>query len=295
VHVVAVVALERGELPAARALVDAALTYDRAGVVLEEKLFGADGSGRTGMALAAHHAGALVGLIASAGRYLKLLAVAPAARRRGVASALVDAVQARTPDARLRVGDQPGNYLTPGLDARYEEARAFFATRGFAVCGETENLRAPLDDNPRVTPARAAEAASRARDAGYQIARGDTVERAPLLDWIGRAFAPVWAQEAARALDGPRRALHVALQHNVPVAFAAADGNNQGLGWFGPAGTDPAHRGRGLGEALLLACLEDVRGLPEAGVIAWIGPKAFYARAVGAVSDRRFLQMERKP
>ena len=62
-----------------------------------------------------------------------------------------------------------------------------------------------------------------------------------------------------------------------------------------PAGTSPEHRGRGLGEALLLRCLLDVRGLPEAGVIAWIGPRAFYARACGAVSDRRFLSLERAP
>jgi len=65
-------------------------------------------------------------------------------------------------------------------------------------------------------------------------------------------------------------------------------------GWFGPAGTEPAHRGKKLGEALLVRCLEDVRGLPEAGVIAWIGPKQFYAKARSAVDDRRFVTMERE-
>jgi predicted N-acetyltransferase YhbS len=103
----------------------------------------------------------------------------------------------------------------------------------------------------------------------------------------------VWSFEVGRALAGPRRAVHVAVQNNSFVAFAAADGNNQGLGWFGPAGTDPAHRGKKLGESLLLRCLQDVRGLPEGGVIAWIGPKAFYAKACGAVDDRRFVTLER--
>ena len=102
----------------------------------------------------------------------------------------------------------------------------------------------------------------------------------------------MWAFEVGRAADGPRRAVHAAWLGGAPVAFAAADGNNQGLGWFGPAGTAPAHRGKRLGEALLVRCLEDVRGLPEAGVIAWIGPKAFYAKAVGAVDDRRFVALE---
>jgi predicted N-acetyltransferase YhbS len=147
--------------------------------------------------------------------------------------------------------------------------------------GEVENIRAPLS-GPLAAP----------KVPRYQLRRSDNKDREALLDWIGRAFAPVWAHEVARALDGPRRAVHAAWCDGVPVAFAAADGNNQGLGWFGPAGTDPAHRGKRLGEALLLRCLDDVRGLPEAGVIAWIGPKEFYRKTVGAVDDRRFVQLE---
>ncbi len=146
-----------------------------------------------------------------------------------------------------------------------------------------ENIRAPLSQPlpPTQVP-------------GYRIARLEPSERRRVLDWIATTFAPVWANEAAHAADGPRRAVHVAFAGDgAPVAFAAADGNNQGLGWFGPAGTDPAHRGKRLGEALLLRCLEDVRGLPEGGVIAWIGPKEFYAKTCGAVDDRRFVTLER--
>src|SRR5581483_9498856 len=124
------------------------------------------------------------------------------------------------------------------------------------------------------------------------VKRAESAIRDVLLGWIAKAFAPVWAHETARAMDGPRAAVHVALQNNLPVAFAAADGNNQGLGWFGPAGTAPEHRGKGLGEALLIPTLLYVRGLPEAGVIAWIGPKPFYAKACGAADDRRFRQYE---
>lgn len=268
-------------LDRARALLAAALPHDRVDVVAAEKLFGDDGA-RSGVSLGAFDGDALVGVAAAAGRYLKILAVAAAARRRGIGSALLDAVAARNPGAALRAGDHPGNYLSPGVDARYAEGRAFFAARGFREVGAVENLRAPLDRPlPRIDVP------------GYAIRRVGAADRAALLDWIARAFAPVWAFEVARALDGPRRAVHAAFAAGRPVAFAAADGNNQGLGWFGPAGTDPAHRGRRLGEALLVRCLEDVRGLPEAGVIAWIGPKAFYARTVGAVEDRRFVQLEK--
>ncbi len=269
------------ELPRATALLTAALPYDRVDVVAAEKLFGDNGT-RQGLAFGAWDGDALVGVVASAGRWVKLLAVAATHRRRAIGSALLDVVAELHPNADLRIADHPGNYLSPGVDERYADARAFFAARGFREVGTVENIRAPLD-----RPLRAIDVT------GYTIDRVDPTRRQLVLDWIARWFAPVWAFEVARALDGPRRAVHAAFADGAPVAFAAADGNNQGLGWFGPAGTDPAHRGKKLGEALLVRCLEDVRGLPEAGVIAWIGPKEFYRKTVGAVDDRRFVALER--
>ena len=258
---------------------------DGVAVVAEEKLFGGNGT-RQGAAIAAFaDDGTILGLAATAGRWLKLIAVDETQRRRGIGSALLDHIQREQPTASLRVGDHPGNYLSPGVDGRYADARAFFDARGFREVGMVENIRAPMDTLPPPTDV-----------AGYTLCRVDATNRGLALDWIGRRFAPVWALEAGRAADGPRRALHIAFADDnfmAPVAFAAADGNNQGLGWFGPAGTDGAHRGKRLGEALLLRCLADVRGLPEAGVIAWIGPKEFYRKTVGAVEDRRFIQLER--
>jgi predicted N-acetyltransferase YhbS len=56
------------------------------------------------------------------------------------------------------------------------------------------------------------------------------------------------------------------------------------LGVFGPTGVAGERRGRGLGKALLLACLHDMaaRGYAYA-VIGGSGPDAFYERTVGAV------------
>jgi GNAT superfamily N-acetyltransferase len=270
--------LERAHLAEAAALLSRALPHDRIAVVAEEKLFGDNGA-RTGVALGAFEGDALVGVIAAAGRWIKLLAVDEAHRRRGIGTALLERV--RVP--KLRLMDHPGNYLSPGIDARY--ARGFFERYGFRTVGEVENIRAPLDNNPLVERELSPQ--------GYELRRASSDgDDHALFDWIARAFAPVWAHEVRRALAGPRGAVHVALSDGAPVAFAAADGNNQGLGWFGPAGTDPAHRGKRLGEALLLRCLRDVRGLPDAGVIAWIGPKDFYRKTCGAVEDRRFVLME---
>src|SRR5205823_2084720 len=128
----------------------------------------------------------------------------------------------------------------------------------------------PLDDNPKVTEARAVELEARARRRGYEVRRVGHGERELLLKVAAEAFAPAWAFELARALDQDPPAAFAAFQGGQPVAFAAHDANNSGLGWFGPAGTLTPHRGQGLGEALLLRCLLDVKGKPEGGVIAWI-------------------------
>jgi GNAT superfamily N-acetyltransferase len=272
-----IAALAPDALDDARALLTAALPHDRIDLVAAEKLFGDNGA-RSGAAFGAWEGATLVGVIATAGRWIKLLAVEERHRRRGIATQLL----AHASGSPLRVMDHPGNYLSPGIDGRYLEGRAFFAARGFRELGVVENIRAPLD-----APLRQIDVT------GYELRRVDVTDRATLLAWIALRFAPVWAFEVGHAADGPRRAVHAAWLDGAPVAFAAADGNNQGLGWFGPAGTDAAHRGKRLGEALLVRCLEDVRGLPEAGVIAWIGPKPFYAKTVGAVDDRRFVTLER--
>jgi mycothiol synthase len=275
--------LGRDHLDAARALLEAALPFDRVAVVAEEKLFGGNAA-RSGATLGAWDGDALVGVAATAGRWLKLVAVDARARRRGVGTALVRLAAAR--GVKLRVGDHPGNYLSPGVDARYEAAAAFFADLGFRALDPIDNLRAPLDRNPLVTEARARELARAC--APYELRRA----RPSDLHALDAHLPPAQRYEIARAQAGPRHAVHVALLKGAPVAVAAADGNNQGLGWFGPEWTHPDHRGRGLGRALLIPCLLDVRGLPDAGVIAWVGPKEFYAKSCGARDDRRFVPWE---
>jgi GNAT superfamily N-acetyltransferase len=289
---VRIVHLAREALPEASELLVRALPFDHVAPVADEKLFGDNGA-RNGQVLAAVEGDALVGLLAQAGRWVKVLAVAEPWRRRGVATRLLDAARESAGGRSLRIFDHPGNYLSPGLDERYPDGEAFLRARGFQVVGEVENLRVRDFDDPRLGDARATELARRAVAQGYTLHRA-APDDAQLLEFVARTFAAMWANEVKRALSGPRRAVHVALLAGQPVAFAAGDGNNQGLGWFGPAGTAPEHRGRGLGEALLLRVLADVRGLPEAGVIAWIGPKEFYERTCGAISDRRFRQYEQK-
>jgi GNAT superfamily N-acetyltransferase len=286
--------LERAWLGEASDLLRRACAFDRAAEVADEKLFGAWPGGWKGGALGAFDGGTLVGVAAWAGRWIRLLAVDPPARGKGAGSALVAEIERRAHAAgatRLRTGDQAGNYLSPGVDARSEDTIAWLERRGFRRVAEVENLSVRLVDNPLVTAARAAELAAAAADRGYDVKRA---EDEPVAAFARDTFAPAWGFEVERALRVG--GVHVAIERGTGqlAAFAAHDGNNQGLGWFGPAGTAEAHRGKGLGQALLLPCLLDVAAAGHShGVIAWIGPREFYARTAGAVGDRRFVVLER--
>ncbi len=303
------------DLQAASALLEAALPWDGAKVVAAEKLFSANGR-RVGHAIGAFAADdhRLLAVLVRAGRWIKLLAVHPTERRRGIGTMLLEAARAalgieffEKPRPKLRVGDHAGNYLGPGIDEREEGGQAFLRARGFAEVARNLNLRAPLAQNPCLREDHIAALCQRAERGGYVVRRTTAADVSALLDLVSSAFSPVWAHEVQRALgpelggaaaaytpklpEGP--GVHVALDASgTPVGFAAHDGNNRGLGWFGPTGVLPAHRGHGLGELLLLHCLRDVVNRPEGGVIAWVGPVEYYARTCGASPHRRFVVYE---
>jgi GNAT superfamily N-acetyltransferase len=283
--------LDRAELAAATLVLREACAFDRADVVAEEKLFGAGPAGPANP-LGAWDGDALVGVAAWCARYVRVLAVAPAARRRGVGGALLEACERAARDAgqpRLRALDQPGNYLAPGIDERNTDTISWLEKRGWRRDGEPRlNVLIAVRDNPRVTRDRAEALAAAARERGYEVRRARPDERA-LLDAVTGEFGGAWPFELERALGHTPAGVHVALRDGAYCAFAAHDGNNRGLGWFGPTGTWPEHRGKGLGEALLVACLVDVAAEHERCEVAWIGPRPFYDKVAGIVEERRLV------
>jgi GNAT superfamily N-acetyltransferase len=297
--------LPREALEAARALLVRACPYDPVGPVAEEKLFGPSPSPANApvpvknVTLGAWAGERLVGVSAQAGRWLRLIAVEPEVRERGVGHALLEEVIARARVAgvqKLRVGDQPGNYVAPGVDERNAVLLEWLEKRGFLWWGRNATRRVPHVANPLVTAARGAERDAACADAGFEVRRARR-EDAPEVLALAGEFLPSWAFEAEAALlrnDPPAVHLAFARDSGRLAAFAAHDGNNRGLGWFGPAGARPEYRGKGVGAALLVRCLLDVAATgAEHAVIAWIGPRDFYERTVGAVDDRMFVVMER--
>lgn len=281
---------------ARRLFADACPGYETAPVI-EEKLF-APGSARP-ETWAARAGVQLAGVATRAGRYLRLLAVAPAWREVGVGSTLLARCEERARSEgqpRLVALAEPGNYLTPGIDAGDTATLAWLRRRGFEIDGEAVNLIVDLAANPRVSPVRFAEATARAAAAGYRVVRAHRGDAAALRDAIVRDHPEAWAVEVERALDAPPGGVYLARTGAGEIAaFAAHDGNNRGLGWFGPAATLAEHRGRGLGAALLLGCLLEIAASGRVQcTVAWIGPRRFYERVAGVAGERRYIRMHKE-
>src|SRR5262245_20801344 len=124
--------LDRSQLAEAELVLADACPFDRATDVAEEKLFG-DGPTGAPLALGAWD-DRLVGVAAGAGRWLRLVAVTPRARKRGVGSALLAACESAARDrgeTRITALDQPGNYLAPGIDERNDGVVTWLERRGW--------------------------------------------------------------------------------------------------------------------------------------------------------------------
>jgi GNAT superfamily N-acetyltransferase len=226
--------------------------------VSEEKCFGAGVAGAPEVRVWGDFAGVSV----TCGRWLRILAVDRAQRGRGIGTALLRDAEER---GATIIAAEAGNYFTPGV-----MEPGFFEKRGYAVTVETQNL--VTTELPRESVLR-------------PTANGP---RPTVLAFVRKHFGEIWSFEAARG-----RLFHI--ERNGDVAgFAAHDANNQGLGFFGPAGVAPEHRGHGFGSALLLACLADARTLGyERVIIPWADAVDFYVKACGARVAHRFFVLRK--
>ena len=100
--------------------------------------------------------------------------------------------------------------------------------------------------------------------AGVSLRRALAPEKHKVIAWVKENFSDYWASEADVAFS------------REPVSCR---------NFFGPTGVDPKAQKGGVGTALLLACLEDMK---HAGygyaIIGGVGPADYYAKAVGAVA-----------
>ena len=119
--------------------------------------------------------------------------------------------------------------------------------------------------------------------AGIVIRRAMAPDRHKVTAFVRKEFSDAWASETEVAFARQPIACFIAARGRDLVGFANHDATCPNF--FGPTGVHPRARNKGIGKALLLACLEDMRAQGYAyAIIGGVGPAEFYAKAVGAVA-----------
>ena len=119
--------------------------------------------------------------------------------------------------------------------------------------------------------------------AGVSLRRGLVPEKHKVIAWVRDNFSEGWASEAEVAFARQPVSCFIAVKDGKLAGFACHDVTCRNF--FGPTGVLPKSRKGGVGTALLLACLEDMKqqGYGYA-IIGGVGPADYYAKAVGAVA-----------
>jgi mycothiol synthase len=217
---------------------------------------------------------------------VELLAVSRESRGRGIGRRLLAEMESLLRGKGAAVALLRGNppvYVWPGVNVRYTVMTCLAERAGYEKYQDAVDMAvslgsAELDTGP---------AEERLAAVGIEVRRATPAETGPLADWLrqGPWGASGWPDEVAAALTGELGGCYIACRESRYAGFACHGAMRRG--WFGPMGTDPAERQLGIGAVLLKRCLADMRtaGLDTAR-IGWVGPRRFYARALGARVER---------
>lgn len=225
--------------------------------------------------------------------YIKLMAVEKAHRRQGLGKRLYQEIEKRflaRGAQKVRVYDVPFNYFMPGIDPRYTEALSFFETMGFTRFADTSNLSVDLTNQDFSTEAEEKVLAGE----NIIISRADYADQQEVMQFVDTYF-PLWRTEISNTYNSLPVSLHIARLNGEIKAFSGHNGNNFGTGWFGPMGTHPDLRGKGIGGILLKRCLQDMKEWElETSIIPWVGPIRFYSYYANARVERVFWRYEKQ-
>jgi len=121
----------------------------------------------------------------------------------------------------------------------------------------------------------------RVEKAGVTIRRALAPELELVTDWVRRTFSSHWSSETAVCMSRQPPTCFLATRDGRLLGFSCHEATARGF--FGPTGVDEPARGQGIGHALLLASLLDLKRMGYAyAIIGDVGPSAFYERTVGA-------------
>ena len=219
--------------------------------------------------------------------WIKLFAVHPEHRKKGIGSNLIKKVEdyfKKLGIEYVTIMDSAPNYYMPGLDFRYTEGSCFLLKNGYEKIGENINLIADITPDQFNVDSDI----KRLSKEGVIIKRADNSDREAVVKFLGQAF-PSWLGEVNETFKNNPISLYISIIDDKVVGFSAYDGNNRGIGWFGPMGVLPVTRGKGIGAILCKLCLKDIalQGHKQS-IIPWVGPVRFYSKVCNSRIDRLF-------
>ena len=239
--------------------------------------------------------------------WMSLLAVHPAAQRRGLGTVLADQAEAflqARGRRRALLGGDPAHFF-PGVPVR-TPAVAFFESRGYRLRGEAYDLRRSLPGYE--TPASVLAALAAHADVEVRpLRRG---EEEGLLAFLDAVFPGRWRYTLGRFLTrgGSIGDVMGIVREGQVLGFAhlfhpgsrwigpsiAWTGDEPGrAGGLGPMGVAPRLRGRGLGLALVDRAVRHLASLGvDEMVIDWTVLLEFYGK-LGFVPWRQYRHGER--
>ncbi|HKB69022.1 MAG TPA: GNAT family N-acetyltransferase [Pyrinomonadaceae bacterium] len=119
-------------------------------------------------------------------------------------------------------------------------------------------------------------------DTGFVIRRAQPFEITQVRSFIEKNFSVAWADEVSVGFASKPVSVFIATLEKEIVGFAAYECTRRSF--FGPTGVIENARGKGIGKALLLACLWGLREMGYVyGIIGRAGPIEFYEQTIGAV------------
>lgn len=114
------------------------------------------------------------------------------------------------------------------------------------------------------------------------IRRAQPFEITPLRSFVEDRFSLAWADEISVGFANKPVSVYVAICAGAFVGFGAYECTRRAF--FGPTGVAESWQGRGIGKALLLACLWRLREAGYVyGIIGRAGPIEFYQKTVNAI------------
>jgi mycothiol synthase len=208
--------------------------------------------------------------------YIRLLAVDPAHRRRGLGHILVHAAEEDLADLPVvTVGADPPYFLFPGVPTT-ESGLCHLLERHHYVREET-NYNVDVDLHTLV-------------DGPAEGTEPDPQDREEVALWADRHW-PNWLAEFMRAFD--RGSLIMLRDGRGIAAMCAFDVNRAAT--LGPIASRPDLIGTGFARPLLLATLHRMRDKGYGHVeVLWVGPFVPYSRVGGKIGALFFVYRKRR-